>query len=231
MRLFSAGVKLNMRTHRSQIKGRIAMEEVSRSVGILIAILVLSACSATNNPVVSEWRNPSYGAASFKRIMVSGPAGATSVRRNFEDEFVAQLQAAGVSALASYRYMPEDQSVDEASVKQAAQKAGADGAIFARALNVEEKKQYSPNYYPTPWFGFFGPHIGASWYGPYWGPSVYRYNEYTSETTLYDIAKNEVVWSGTIKMTEADDIKAAIKTYVGAVIRALNEKNLLATRE
>ena len=230
MRLFSAAaLKLNTRTNCSQNGRRVARETISSAVGIFLTILILSGCSATS-PVVSEWRNPSYSAASFKRIMVSGPAGATSIRRNFEDEFVAELQSAGVSALASYRYMPEDQSVDEASVKQAAQKAGADGAIFARALNVEEKKQYGPNYYPTPWFGFFGPHIGA-WYGPYWGPSVYRYNEYTSETTLYDVAKNQVVWSGTIKMIETSDIKAAIKTYVGAVIKALNEKNLLATRE
>lgn len=193
-------------------------------------ILCLTGCSATN-PLVSEWRNPGYSSASFKRIMVGGLGGATSVRRNFEDEFVAQLRATGIEALPSYREMPDNQQVDEASVKQAAQKAGADGAILVKSIQVEEKRQYGPSYYPVPWFGFFGSHVGASWSGLYGAPSVYHYNEYTSETTLYDLGKNEVVWSGTFTTTEPSDVKSAIRTYVETVMHTLQEKNLLRKRE
>ena len=96
-----------------------------------------------------------------------------------------------------------------------------------RPIQVERRTEYGPSYFPVPWFGYFGPHFGASWYGGYGLPTVYRYNEYTSEATLYDIAKNEVVWSGTLRSNEPDDIQTAIKTYVSAITRALNEKNLL----
>lgn len=162
--------------------------------------------------------------------MVGGLGGATSVRRNFEDEFVNQLRAAGIEALPSYRYMAESEDVDEAKIKQAAQKAGADAVIFARSIQVERKTELGPNYYPAPWFGFYGSHLGLSWNGLYGAPSVYRYNEYTSEATLYDVVKNEVVWSATIRTAEPDDIEAAIKTYVAAVMHALDEKNLLGRR-
>ncbi|HEY3165929.1 MAG TPA: hypothetical protein VGK57_01800, partial [Candidatus Binatia bacterium] len=74
---------------------------------------------------VSEWRNPAYTSGSFKRIMIGGPGEETSVRRNFEDEFLAQFRAAGIDALPSYRYMAEDERIDETKLKQAAQKAGA----------------------------------------------------------------------------------------------------------
>ncbi|HEX7229577.1 MAG TPA: hypothetical protein VF452_04230 [Candidatus Binatia bacterium] len=110
---------------------------------------------------------------------------------------------------------------------QAAQKQGADAALVVRPIQVERRTEYGPSYFPVPWFGYFGPHFGASWYGGYGLPTVYRYNEYTSEATLYDIAKNEVVWSGTLRTNEPDDIQTAIKTYVSAITRALNEKNLL----
>jgi hypothetical protein len=207
---------------------------VKRSFLPIIVVCALTlgfaGCSATT-PVVSEWRNPGYSSASFKRIMVGGLGGATSVRRNFEDEFVTQLRAVGIDALPSFRYMPETEQIDEANIRQAAQKSGADAAIIARPIQVEEKRQLSPSYFPAPWFGFYGPHLGASWYGLYGAPSVYRYNEYTSETTLYDIAKNEVVWSGTIKTTDPSDVKAAIKTYVEVVMRALHDKNLLGVHE
>ena len=194
--------------------------------GIFIVTLALIGCSASN-PIVSEWRNPAYGGVSFRRIMVGGLGGETSVRRNFEDEFLAQFRAAGIEAIPSYQYLAEDEKVDETKLRQAAQKAGADAAIFARAINVEQKTQFSPNYYSFPWFGIYGSHGGATWQGPYGTPSVYRYNEYTSETTLYDVVKNEVVWTGTIKTTEPDDVKTAIKAYVKAVIKTLQEKNLL----
>lgn len=199
------------------------------AIGICLAALGMVACSTTNL-IVSEWRNPSYDKPSFHRIMVGGLGGATSVRRNFEDEFVSQLRAGGIDALPSYRYITEDEEVDEAKIKQAAHAAGADAAIFTRSIQVERKTQPGPSYYPAPWFGFYGPHVGLSWSGLYGAPSMYRYNEYTSEATLYDVAKNDVVWTATIRTTEPDDIKSAIKTYVTAVIHALDEKDLLGRR-
>jgi hypothetical protein len=202
-----------------------------RLFGIVFLVCGFAGCSATT-PIVSEWRNPGYASApSVKRVMVGGLGGETSVRRNFEDEFVAQLRGAGVDALPSYRYLPEEEKLDESKLKEAAKKAGADAVIFARSVSVEQKTQYSPSYYPSPWFGVYGSHVGATWHGLYGAPSVYRYKEYTSETTLYDIAKNEVVWTATLKTTEPEDVKAAIKTYVETVVQSLREHKLIAARE
>ncbi|MGN6720190.1 MAG: hypothetical protein ACTHLX_22715 [Candidatus Binatia bacterium] len=197
-----------------------------RIVALVLMGYVFMGCSATN-PVINEWRNPAYSSANFKRILVGGPGFATSIRRNLEDEFVAQLRAAGIDGIPSYSRGAPEQG-DEASIKQEAQKLGADAALVVRPLQVERKREYGPNYFPAPWFGYYGPHLGASWYGWYGAPSVYHYNVYTSETTLYDIAKNEVVWSGTIRSTDSDNVQADIKSYVTSVIRTLDEKNLLA---
>lgn len=198
---------------------------LSRVQMVLIAF-ALGGCS-TVSPIVSEWRNPSYSSASFKRIMIGGLGGETSIRRNFEDEFMHQLRAAGVDALPSYRYISENEKSDENQLKQAALKAGADALIFARSVRVEQKTQLGPSYFPSTSFGVFGSHVGAGWYGLGDAPSVYRYNEYVSETTLYDVVKNEVVWTGTVKTTELENVPTAIKTYVEAVMQALDEKNLV----
>ena len=197
-------------------------------VGIVSVTLTLSACS-TATPIVSEWRNPAYALGPFKRIMVGGLSRETSVRRNFEDEFVIQLRAAGIYALASYRYIPEDEGIDENNLKQAAQKARADALLFARSVKMEQKTNYGPTF-PYLSFGIFGSNVGASWSGLSGAPGAYRYNEYTSETTLYDVAKNEVVWTGTIKTTEPENVQTAIKSYVEAVMKALDAQNLLPGR-
>jgi hypothetical protein len=200
------------------------------AVSVLGAAVALAGCSTTKM-LVSEWSNPGYSSPSFKRIMVGGIGGQTSIRRNFEDEFVTQLRAAGVDALPSYRYAPDDERIDEAKIKEAAKAAGADAAIIARSVSVEQKTEVGPSYFPSPAFGIFGRHVSATWYGLYGVPSVHRYDVYTSEATLYNLAKNEVVWTGTVQTTETDNIKTAIKNYVETVIQALNQKNLLGMKQ
>ena len=96
---------------------------------ISFAILFLTGCSA-RSPIVSEWRNPAYTVGAFNRILVGGLASDTSIRRNFEDEFVSQLRAVGVDAVPSYRILSDEEKIDEARLREAAQKAGADALLF-----------------------------------------------------------------------------------------------------
>ena len=196
----------------------------------LIAALAAAGCSTTS-PIVNEWRNPAYGSAAFNRVMVAGPAASVSLRRNLEDEFLAQLHGAGIDAVASYRYLPEDDKLDDSRVKEAARQARADALIIVRSVQVEQKSQMSGGYAPPISFGIFGSHVGASWSGLGEAPGAYRYDEYTSETTLHDVVKNEVVWTGTTKTSETENARTAIKSYVEAVVKSLAEKNLLRRQQ
>jgi hypothetical protein len=197
-------------------------------VEIIFIILALNGCS-TATPIVSEWRNPAQSSGSFQRLMIGGPSGDASVRRNFEDEFVAQLATMGAEALPSYRYMPENDETNENNLKQAAQKARADGLLFMRSVKVEEKTNY-PTIGPEISFGIFGSNAGAGWSGIPGSSGPYRYNEYTSETALYDVAKNELVWTGTVKTKEPANVQAAIRSYVQTITKALAAQNLFAKR-
>jgi hypothetical protein len=198
-------------------------------LGIIFIVLTLGGCSTTTTPIISEWHNPTYAAGPFKRVMVGGPSGDSSVRRNFEDEFVAQLQMAGVDAVPSYRYIPEDQGIDEDKLKQAAQQARVAAVLFAKSVQTEQKTKYGPAF-PLS-LGVFGSNVGAAWSPPIGAPGVDHYTEYTSETMLYDLAKNDLVWSGTIKTTEPENARTAIRSYVEVVIKALEAQNLLPGRQ
>jgi hypothetical protein len=197
---------------------------------LIIVAFALAGCSATS-PIVSEWRNPGYSAGPFRHIMVGALGEDTSIRRNLEDEFLVQLRAAGVDAIPGYGFLSQDQNIDEAKLKQAAQKAGADGLLFARSIKVEQKTQYGPSYFPYTSFGVFGSNVGASWSGLGGAPNVYRYNEYVSEITLLGLAKDTVVWTATIKTTAPEDVRAATRSYVQAVMKALDDQNLVGARQ
>jgi hypothetical protein len=191
-------------------------------------MILLSGCAATQ--IINQWSNPSYSAASFNRIMVIGVSKQASIRRIFEDEFVAQLRAIGIDAVPSYEFIPEDGQVLESRLKEAVKRAGADGVIITRLVRVERKADVEPGRYgPFPGFGFYRWYSSA-WVGFYEPPRLNFYDIYISETSLYDVAKDQVVWSGIAKTTDLDDIRKEIKEYVEVVIRALNKKNLLTNR-
>jgi len=194
-------------------------------VGIFFITFTLNGCS-TATPMISEWRNPAHASGSFQRLMIRGPSGETTLRRNFEDEFVAQLTAAGIDALASYRYLPENEGIDENNLKQAAQTARADGLLLVQSLKVEERTNY-PAIGPEISFGIFGSNVGAGWSGFPGVSGPYRYNEYTSETVLHDVTRNDLVWTGTVKTTDPTNVQTAIKSYVQTVMKALAAQNLL----
>ena len=64
--------------------------------------------------------------------------------------------------------------------------------------------------------------------GFYEPPRPRFYDIYTSETSLYDVRNDRLVWSGIAKTTQLGDIRQDTKEYVEVVIAALREKNLLA---
>lgn len=187
-------------------------------------LLALSGCS-TATPVVSEWRNPAQAPGTFKRVMIAGPTGDASVQRSFEDEFVAQLAAVGVDAMPSYRYVPESEAISENSLRRVAQEARADGLLLMRPIKVQEKTNY-PTVGPELSFGIFGSNAGAGWTGIPGSSGPTRYNEYTSEIALHDLAKNELAWTGTVKTKEPGNVQTAIKSYVETVTKALAAQNL-----
>jgi hypothetical protein len=85
-----------------------------------------------------------------------------------------------------------------------------------------------PGYYdPYPAYGLYGWYSSA-WYGGFYTPPrVYTYPVYYSETTLCDVEKDEIVWTGTIRTIDPENLDEAIEDYVNAVIEALKEKHLL----
>jgi hypothetical protein len=190
----------------------------------------VAGCASTK--IVNQWANPAYGAPRFRRILVIGVSKQPSIRRTFEDQFVAELRATGVDAVPSYRYIPEDGQVDEPRLHEAVKQANADAVIITRLVRVEKKTEVSPGFYqPAPALGFgFYRGYSAAWTGYYEPPRVYQYDVYISETSLYDMAKDQLVWTGTVQTTAPDDIDKAIQHYVDTVIDALKDKNLLRSR-
>ena len=194
-------------------------------LAVLALALAVAGCASTR--IVHQWSNPEYPSPPrFKKFMVLGISKQPGIRRSFEDEFVARLKVAGADAVPGYHFITEDGPVEEQRLREAVGQAGADASLVTRLVRVEQKTQVSGGYYPPALgFGFYRGYANA-WYG-YYEPAVYTYEVYISETSLYDTAKNQLIWSGTVE-TLPQGIDKDIARYVNAVIEALKNKSLLA---
>jgi hypothetical protein len=205
--------------------------QLRSSVLALVILVGVIGCAASNR-IVSEWTNPDYSSPRFRKILIIAVSKNPSIRRTFEDEFVAKLKAVGVDAAPSYRYIPEEGQTAEARMLEMVKQAGADAAIITRLVREEKKTEVTPGFYrpaPAVTFGFY-PGYSAAWLGYYDPPTIYQRDIYISETNLYDLTKNQLVWSGTVQTVDPSDVNKEIKRYVDTVIEALKSKNLLPSK-
>ena len=198
---------------------------MSRVCPLGAVILLLAACASTT--LTNSWRDPAYKGPLLKKVMVMAVSTQPSVRRVFEDEFVSELKAAGVEATASYTLIGQDGKADEATLQQAVRESGASGALISRLVRRETKTQVTPAIYPpVPAFGFYG-WYSAAWIGYYEPPTVYQYDVVTSETSLYDIDAQRLLWAGTTETFSPSNVRKETKELAKLIIDALKQQRLI----
>lgn len=192
---------------------------------LIAAAVGIASCGSTQ--LVNQWSNPAYSSPSFKKVMVIAVTKQSGIRRTFEDEFTAQLKAAGVNATPSYLYIPQDGPVGEAVLKQALKEAAADAVIITRLIRVQQQTEIAPGYDLADPAMAAHPFYTNAWNGYYEPPIVYHSEVYTCETSLYDTTKNQVIWKGTAQTEARGNISQEIRDYASIMIAALKDKKLI----
>lgn len=99
--------------------------------------------------------------------------------------------------------------------------------IITRLVRVQQKTEIAPGYYPPDPGLAIHPLYTTAWNDYYEPPIVYRSEVYTSETSLYDTIKNQVVWKGTAQTETTGNVSQEIKNYAAIVISALKDKKFI----
>ena len=201
------------------------MRSAGRFVLVVMLGTLLAACASTS--LVNQWRDPGFGGPPLRRIMVVGVTVQPSVRRVFEDEFVAQLRAAGVDGVQSYTVIPEDGQAGKEILEQAVEQLHADGVLVTRLVNRTVQTQVTPGFYqPAPVLGFYG-WYSAAWIGYYEPPMVYQYDVVTAETSLYSPPRSKLLWSGTTQTFAPTEVKKETAGFAKVIIGALRKEGII----
>ena len=188
--------------------------------------MLLAGCAATS--LTNQWKNPEAAGAQVRKVLVVAVSDYPSIRRVFEDEFVAQLRAAGLAAEPSYRFIAQDGQVDAARLAKAAEEAGVQATLVTRLVRIEQVTEFMPAPYWSawPWIGYPGwyPVMGG---GMVVGPAPYQYNVVVAETSLYLQPAGKLLWSGMTRTVAPHDVGRDTQRFAKLIIDSLNKQGIL----
>lgn len=204
---------------------------VQRCLAVL-ALALLASCSPSR--LISQESNPDYVGKSFKSVLVVAVTPDDMVRRTFEDRLVALLAKRGVKGIPAYSAVGSRRQIEEAELRQAIERSGADGVLITRVTRVDRLSGYtsgatlSVGYgYGAGWGGFYGYYSGV-WQTVDTAPQKVSGQTWTlSETRLFDGKSGALAWTGVVDTRENEDLGAALTQYVNIIFDAMVSDRVL----
>jgi hypothetical protein len=193
----------------------------------IIAVVLTVACGGTR--LTQTQKDKTFKAKPVSNILVIMVAHNAETREKFEKRFVAELQQAGVDAIASSNAisMPRDLQLDKEVILKAVQENGNDAVIITHVLDVNQEEV----------FNRMAPQVTSyySYYG-YAYHHVHHPQHQTMDTTvrletnLYDVATEKQIWRGQSKTWNRESVNKIISEVVKTVVNNLQKNKLLAAR-
>jgi hypothetical protein len=160
---------------------------------LLAFAALLVGCAAVPSPTnTTTWRDPNFQGPPFRKVFVVGLS-AQSLRdqRGFENLMVSTLRNAGVDAVPGWQFVPTDHPPDQATIRAAVERSGADAALLVRISPVTTEG--SVGYGIVGGAAPVGPDMTVGWYEP--GLVSTSYQAATIYTTLFDVSTAKPVWT------------------------------------
>jgi hypothetical protein len=195
-----------------------------RRAYVAAAALVATGCAP--NALVHEWKSESYAGKPFDRVLVLAASADPEIRRVYEDAFVQELAAMGVTATPAHMVIPADREVPQERILEAVSEVRADAVLITRMIG---KERNANSYAPPP----LQAGVKADFYAVYEAgmtaraPPPYGYEVYTLETSLWNATDEALVWFSTSQTFQPGSAPGAAKDLADIVVKALRQQQLL----
>lgn len=187
------------------------------------AALLAAGCASTR--VTTAWRAPQRAPVAFTKVLALVPGDDQALRRTAESEICRRI--APTVCKPSFALFPAATPPDAAQARAAVRADGFDGAIVFRVVDQRQQTTVAPpTYAPASFWGFYGSAAGVR---P--NPAHVRTDTLVRvETSVYDLAADELVWVGTTQTVNPSDVPSLVDGVATAVATDMREHGLLAAR-
>ena len=208
-------------------------------VYLTIIVIILTSCSSSE--LVEVWKNPDIDSFEANKVLVIGITSDTDARKVFEKKLTASLKKNGVKSEKSIDFFEKSFTNSPKTEKELLAmeskllEAGFDAILLSKVVAIEDKvtvvnayrnmdkdfRNFKDDYYQNQ--------------SIYYENDYYEeYEIYHAETSLYCICpdkERELIWKGSIDITEPENIKKATGDYIKVLIWALKGQKLLIVED
>ncbi len=197
-----------------------------RSLALIIMAILITACATASKPI-GEWRSETFS-GQVNNILIIGVTARSTRRRVFEDMFVDQLKAANVDAVPSYTLLESSLQLTRDIVVRAIKGQNLGAVLVTRLVGIKDEEVYKlPASYDDD-RGFIG-YYDHAWQETSTG-YYSQYRIFTLETTLYDTATEQLIWSMQSEAIDASQPREIIEAQIALAIDSISNQGLIVTK-
>jgi hypothetical protein len=206
---------------------------------LLVIVILLASCTTTK--VTAVWKDESYQGVP-RRVLIYAILRKPINRRIFEDEFANHFKALGIDAVPGYVMFPGKELVTEDVIAAKLKNGAFDSLLLVQPMSKRTEQVQIPGtitYMPISppvdlrrapkdrkW-----PQYYAMGYTIVYTPSYTVENRYVmTETGLYDVATENLIWSAASETKIDGTTEKLIKTYVSVIMDAMRKQNVIAAQ-
>ena len=205
---------------------------ITGSTGRLaMALIMAAALTACALKPLAEWRDSNF-TGTIDNILIIGVSEQAVVRRQFEDSFVKELAARGISARPSYQVLSDEQISSKDALETALRSQSMDAVLITRVIGVEQIDTYTPPTYTyTPstfdrhyrdYHSYYNHAVQVATPG-YWD----KYEVLKLESNLYDAASQQLIWSIQSESFDPRSARQLIDDQITVAIKSLRNTGLI----
>ena len=202
---------------------------------IILAAVLLAGCSTTQ--LVSNWKNPDIVLFDAYKVLVVGMTQNEDARVDFENKLKREFERRGVEAVRSLdlfdvQFTSSERSEEELSeVEDQLLEKDFDAILFTKILGSENRQTLRTKLSNIEGYYDMFRDDYLSNQGIYREDELYEtYTVFHAETALYCICvgkERQLIWKGSIDITDPRDFKKATSDYVRLVVVAMEEQDLI----
>jgi hypothetical protein len=183
-----------------------------------VALLGLG-CSSTN--LTNIWTTPQRPSVQPEKVLVMALAKRPTIRRSFEDAFVAQLKSQKLDATASYSLQLNDATATPDAIAAQVKEKGFQAVILVTLVGVDKQLRMVEGSmaYPTMW-GYYGYAYSTPGY-------ITQDNIFMLELRCYETPSEKLIWSATSNVVNPDDVEVIAKGLATKMVQNMRRHELI----
>ena len=203
-------------------------------------LLGMAGCSSTT--IGGAWKDPEYRGGTLDKVLVIGIAKQETMKRLYEDAFVAALQQQGITASPGYKILPKSESNDKDLIVKRVKELGFKNVLISRVAAKKTVEFIHPStttfvgdagyryryYRDYPYYNHYYDYYDRGYATVIHSPTYTTTSDLIIlETNIYESANGEIIYSVQTQSLLDYGSEKTIKEVVRAIMDNLKDNQLI----